>query len=503
MLPLRARPALLFLLLSLPAYAATAGTLLVASTTPGINASNVARATSITIDFDRPVQTATVTESTLRVWGWSGGRMPTTRTWSNGNQTLTLTPGRAFFPGERVTVNLASTITAVDGSPLRQGGYTLQFLTRAGLASMAFTLIDTVTVRTSPGTGTRLYGGAFPDLNNDGWIDYVAVNEVSHDLRVLMNRADGSGLVHPVLQPPSPIGAEGSPNEAADYNNDGLLDMANSNTSSSTVSVLLGNGNGTFQPQQSIPVGNSPHGLASLDVDGDADLDIVIASNGSNNLSLMRNNGSGVFGPAAAFESGGNGEYPLAAGDMDNDGLTDLVVGTAFDNQLHVLRSNGNGTFTRTFNGPAEGSPWMISVGDVNGDGNLDVSTANGFTNTARILLGNGAGALGAPIAPGGTLGGSLIATDLGDLDGDGDLDWVLSSYTAARWYVLVNNGSGAFTATQQIPAPQSGSCGSLYDFDNDGDLDLGLADELEDVVLLLRNGPAVLPLFANGFENP
>ncbi|MBP6693358.1 MAG: Ig-like domain-containing protein, partial [Xanthomonadales bacterium] len=106
MLPLRARPALLFLLLSLPAYAATAGTLMVASTTPGLNASNVARATSITIDFDRPVQTATVTESTLRVWGWSGGRTPTTRTWSNGNQTLTLTPGRAFFPGERVTVNL-------------------------------------------------------------------------------------------------------------------------------------------------------------------------------------------------------------------------------------------------------------------------------------------------------------------------------------------------------------------------------------------------------------
>ena len=68
---------------------------------------------------------------------------------------------------------------------------------------------------------------------------------------------------------------------------------------------------------------------------------------------------------------------------------------------------------------------------------------------------------------------------------------------------VLTTNGSGAFTATGQIPAPQSGSCGSLYDFDNDGDLDLGLADELEDVVLLLRNGPAVLPLFANGFENP
>ena len=241
---------------------------------------------------------------------------------------------------------------------------------------------------------------------------------------------------------------------------------------------------------------------AVMDLDRDAAPDIVLADRPGAVLAL-RNTGDGVFGPAAAFESGGNGEYPLAAGDMDNDGLTDLVVGTAFDNQLHVLRSNGNGTFTRTFNGPAEGSPWMISVGDVNNDGNLDVSTANGFTNTARILLGNGAGALGAPIAPGGTLGGSLIATDLGDLDGDGDLDWVLSSYTAARWYVLVNNGSGAFTATQQIPAPQSGSCGSLYDFDNDGDLDLGLADELEDVVLLLRNGPAVLPLFANGFENP
>ena len=490
------------LLLGPCCLAATAGTLVVSSTTPALNASNVARNTAIVVNFDRAVQTASVTESTLRVWGWSGGRTPTTRAWSNGDQTLTITPTRNFFPGERVTVNLAAAITAVDGSPLRAGGYTLQFLTRAGVASANFTLIDTVTVRTSPGAATRLYGGAFPDLNDDGWIDYVAVNEVSGDLRVLMNRADGSGLVHPVLQPPRAIGLEASPNEAVDFNHDGRIDMATSNTSSSSVSIVLGNGNGTFQPQQEIPVGNSPHGLAALDVDGDADLDLVAASFGSNNLSRLLNNGSGVFGAATSFDSGGNGEYPLAAGDMDNDGLTDLVVGTRNDQQVHVLRNNGNGTFTRVFNGPVGGLTWMIAVGDVDNDGNLDVSSVNGQSNSAAILLGTGTGALGAPVSTG-NLGGTLIATDLGDLDGDGDLDWVISSYSAARWFLRSNNGAGVFSAAGEIPAPQSGSCGSLYDFDNDGDLDLGLADELEDVVLLLRNGPAVPPLFANGFESP
>lgn len=472
----------------------------VAATNPAQNAGNIARGAAIVIDFDRAVDTATVTASSLRIWGRSGGRMPGAIAWSNGNQRLTFTPGRAFFPGELVHVNLAASIAGADGSPLRTGGWTLNYLTRAGQASRGFDLIDTVTVRSPGGGTTRLYGGNFPDINHDGWIDYIAVNEVSADLRVLLNRADGSGLLHPVIQPPTPIGVEASPNEAADFDNDGLLDMATSNTTSGTVSVALGNGDGTFDAPQTLAVASSPHGMAALDVDGDADTDLVVATNGGNTMTLLRNNGGGVFGNRTDFDSGGDGEYALGYGDMDNDGLVDLVVGTQNDQRIRVLRNNGNGSFTAQAAAVAAGRPWMLAVGDVNGDRFLDVAVANGVSNNGAILLGNGNGTLQAGVtAPLGSGSSTIIATDLGDLDGDGDLDWVLSSFGGSRWYVLANNGQGAFTLDRQITAPNAGSCGSLYDFDNDGDLDMALADEIADVVLLYRNGPAVL--FADGFE--
>jgi hypothetical protein len=83
---------------------------------------------------------------------------------------------------------------------------------------------------------------------------------------------------------------------------------------------------------------------------------------------------------------------------------------------------------------------------------------------------------------------GSIVSSDLGDLDGDGDLDWVLASYGAARWFVFRNNGTGTMTASQSFVAPNAASCAVFLDFDNDRDLDLALVDEVADVVLLMRN---------------
>jgi methionine-rich copper-binding protein CopC len=470
--------------------------LAVVSTAPASNATNVARSASVTITFDRAVVPASVTSANLRIWGRSSGPIATTAQWSAGNTVLTLAHATPFFPGDRISLQLARSIQAGDATTLRSAGYSFQFTVAALAAPMQFTLIDTVSVRTTAAT-TRLYGGAVTDLNRDGWIDYVGVNEISADLRVLLNRADGSGLLSPVLLPPRQIGQEASPHQVGDFDNDGLVDMATSNTSSNTVSVVLGNGDGTFDAQQSIPVGTTPHGLAALDVDGDADLDLVVASQSANNLSLMLNNGAGVFGAAMSFDSGGNQEYALASGDMDNDGIMDLVAGTRQDQQVHVLRGNGDGTFTRVHNRSVAGYAWMAALGDLDGDGDLDVTMANGQFNNGVVLLGSGDGSLQAATSY--PFGGSMVGTDLGDMDGDGDLDWVLSSFSAARWYVLRNDGAGAFTSMTELAAPNNGSCASLYDFDNDGDLDMALADETADVILLYRNGAPAL--FANGFE--
>ncbi|HEX4955737.1 MAG TPA: FG-GAP-like repeat-containing protein [Thermoanaerobaculia bacterium] len=488
---------LLAVLLFTIAAPALAGTLTVVSTNPPRH-TMAAKATTLSVTFDRAVNPATVTAGSFRAYGRWSGPVSGAFVFSNGNQTVTLTPTRPFSSGELVTVNLANTLAAQDGSPLRSAGYSWQFLVRAGVGSRSFEEIDVMSVRIA-GETTRLYGGFAGDLDHDGWLDLVGVNEVSHDLRVLFNTDDGSGLFHPVFQPVTPIGAEASPNEPADFDNDGEIDAVVVNSSDNNLSVVLGNGDGTFAPHVTYATGSAPHGVAVLDVDGDADWDVVNSAYSTNNLRLRLNNGSGVFGAPATFDGGGDGEWPVAAGDMNNDGILDLVAGLANGQDVAVLLGNGNGTFAAPVAVDAGGFTWMLALGDLNGDGNLDVSIANAASNGA-ILLGNGSGGL-APVTNYPT-GGSMVASDLGDLDGDGDLDWLLSSFGAAKAYLFKNAGDGSFTFHQEFDAPQSGSCTIMLDFDNDSDLDFALFDELADTIQLFQNrgNPSVL-LFGDGFE--
>jgi FG-GAP-like repeat/Bacterial Ig-like domain len=471
------------------------GDLQVVSTNPVRHRNDIPRETTVSVTFDRPLQTATVNSSTFRVYGRWSGRAEGVLSFSNGDQTVTLVPDRAFSGGETVYVNLGHSIMAADGSPLRSAGYAFQFTAaagrsgppRVGPAGRRFTQIGTLIVRTTPSVTTRAYGGLGSDFDGDGWLDLAIVNENSADLRVFRNRADGSGLYEPFLQPPTPVGRVASPNEPGDFDNDGLPDAATANIADNTVSIVLGRGDGTFDPQQVVPVGAAPRGLVVFDADGDGDPDIATANTTGNNLSLLLNDGNGVFGPATSFEGGGNGEYSLGAGDMDNDGIYDLVVGTRNDQLIHVLAGNGNGTFTHRSSRGAGGGTWMLALGDLDGDRNLDVATGNGLSGNGATLRGNGDSTLGPAVVV--AASNFVVASDLGDLDGDGDLDWVLSSYGGARWHLYVNNGAGVMTPDRVFLAPQAASCAVFLDFDNDSDLDLALVDEEADVVLLMRNG--------------
>ena len=399
--------------------AGSATSLTVASTSPARLAA-AAKNTPVSITFDRAVMPSTVTSTSFRVFGKQSGVASGAFTFSNANQTVTLTPTQPFVAGEVVIVNLSHAITAADTTPLRSAGYMYQFRIQTQPSSRTFTQIQEMSNRSSPSVHTQIYGAMAADLNHDGFVDLATVNEDSADLRNFLNLADGTGQYGAFVHPPFPIGIESSPNESGDYDGDGKVDIAISATTSASVWIVRGQGDGTWAASQEMPVGTEPHGIAVLDVDGDGDWDVVNANHGSNNLSLMINNG-GTLGSPTFFDSGQDGEYALTSGDMNNDGISDLIVGAQDGQTIVVMLGNGNGTFTAQTPQSAGGLAWKLTVGDVNGDGNLDVATANGDSNNAAILLGNGDGTLQAPVvyatAP------HVVGSALGDLDGDGDLD--------------------------------------------------------------------------------
>jgi hypothetical protein len=472
----------------LASYGAARAQLAVVSTSPALN-QNVAVGSIVSVEFDRPLNLTTVNADTFRVFGRGSGTVTGAYSFSNGNRTVTLTPNAPFTAGEFVFVNLSHDLEGADSSSLRAEGYAFQFTTRTAVSPANFQEIDTFSNRTggSGGPQTRIYGAAATDLNNDEYLDLATVNEVSADVRVFLNLADGSGLYGSMLAP-EPIGVESSPNEPADFDNDGKTDLCTAAASSGSISILLGAGNGNFSSSQEIDVGDAPHGIAPLDVDGDGDLDIVNANVDSNNLSLMLNDGSGVFGAPTFFEGGVNGEYGLTQADMDGDGITDLVVAGRNGAQIVTLLGNGNGTFTAAGTAQATGgNTWVVVVGDVNGDGDLDAVTANDGSGTIGVLLGLGDGTFAAVSTI--NIGSHVPSVDLGDLDGDNDLDMVVSSFGGGFWRRFENDGTGSFSSVEEIPAPSNPSCSILLDFDNDGDLDMALTDEIADVVVLMENG--------------
>jgi hypothetical protein len=345
-----------------------------------------------------------------------------------------------------------------------------------------------MTTRTNQQQNTRSYGGIGSDLDNDGWLDITVVNEDTADLRVFVNKADGTGAFNPFLEPPNPVGQRASPSEPSDFNRDGNTDICVANIDANTVSVLLGNGDGTYAPQQIINVGAAPRGIAVLDVDGDGDTDVVNTNSGSSDVSIMLNNGAGVFGAPVFYEGGLSSEWALGAADMNNDGLLDLVVGSRSAQRCIVNLNDGLGAFVPQSVSPPVGSIWMVALGDVDNDGNCDVSTCNSFNNNASILRGNGLGSLSVHQ----TIASDPfpLATDLGDADGDGDLDWTTSSFNG-DWFLYLNDGSGTFAFNQEFNAPSAASCALFMDIDNNGCLDLALIDEIADVVVLQKNAPA------------
>jgi hypothetical protein len=325
----------------------------------------------------------------------------------------------------------------------------------------------------SAGTGPDAV--AVGDFNGDGKLDLAVANEGSNNVSILLGNGDGT------FQAAVDYGAGSNPSSVAvgDFRSDGKLDLVVANDGSSNVSILLGNGDGSFQAAVNYGVGSAPTAVAVGDFNGDGKLDLAVANELSNNVSILLGNGDGTFQAAVNYGAGMT-LFAVAVEDFNGDGKLDLVVADAVSDYVSVLLGNGNGTFKTAVQYVAGLEPFSVAVADFNGDGKLDLAVANLENDYVSILLGNGNGTFKAAVNY--TTGIEPASVAAADFNGDGKLDLVVggvNSDNANVVSVLFGNGDGSFQAAVNYGAGSVPYSVALGDFNGDGRLDLVFAASL------------------------
>ncbi len=275
---------------------------------------------------------------------------------------------------------------------------------------------------------------------------------------------------------------------AADFNNDGKIDLAVANLSSNNVSILRGNGNGTFVAATNYNVGVEPGSVAAADFNGDGRVDLVVANYLSNNASVLLGNGDGTFQTAVNYNAG-LGPQSVATGDFNGDGKTDFAL-VNIDGTVNVFLGNGDGTFATPLTYIGGLGPVFITVGDFNGDGKADLAVADYDGSLVNVLIGNGDGTFQA--AAGYGVGTNATSVAVGDFNGDGKADLAVSNYTSNDVSVLLGNGDGTFQAPVSYAAGTNPFYVVVGDFNGDGKTDIAVANinpPSNNVAVLLGNG--------------
>ncbi len=386
---------------------------------------------------------------------------------------------------------LSATVTEVGGAVAPTG--TVSFLDTSnanapvgsgplGAATLGVSWLSTV----SPVAGSSPSIVAVGDFNGDGIPDFVVANQFLQTLTIFLGNGDGT-----FTAAASSLSIYFYPIDIAvgDFNGDGIQDLAVVDSSNSIVGVFLGHGDGTFTLASMNATGSSPNLVAIADFNGDGipDLAVTNQENGSGSVTILLGNGDGTFTAASANPAVGDNPYGIVAGDFNGDGKIDLAVTTLYNNKLTILLGNGDGTFTAAASPAVAMYAYSIATGDFNGDGipDLVVGCSNGGSVT--VLLGNGDGTFSAAAAfPTDGVQPSVITVADFNQDGIADLA-MMDGSPSGGVKVFLGHGDGTFAQSLAISPATTDSASFLVasDFNGDGRTDLATINSSANGILV------------------
>ena len=430
--------------------------------TPGLPTSNFKPGETVQVTLPATVRTATNIPSTKQVYQFT--------TAAGG-------AGRGTFTGGSNPAGSAESWAITTGDV--DGDGDLDLLTGSLLGNVVSLLRNTGNGTFGPATSIIVGIGttdlALADVDGDGDLDLLASNVTDNTVSVRVNNGTGTFSGSQTITLPS----NSSPNQLVlgDVDGDGDLDLLVGNGANFTYTVALrlnggdatGSNTGVFSGGQNVSVGGISQGVALADVDGDGDLDVLAASAGNGFVHIRLNGGdatgsnTGVFS-GTGFVGVGDSPGSIAMGDIDGDGDLDLLTANYGSSNVSVCFNRGNGDFinyTANVTVPVGPGAYNIALADVDADGDLDFLTSNpGYGtggNTVSIGL-NGGDATGSntgvfKVSAAVAVGEYPRAITVGDLDGDGDLDFATPSGNSGQVSVRLNGGTTLAAASASAPA--------------------------------------------------
>ena len=388
---------------------------------------------------------------------------------------------RAYFPGNP---NLASASSSI------------QPLVVSAVPSATFAAGVTYTVGVDPS------GMVAGDFNLDGWPDLAVANYdtasgSTDSVSVLLNSGNGTFATARNYKVDTGTTAVA----VGDFNGDGIPDLVVVSATSQRLTVLQGNGNGTFTAgTQHFSAGSAPVRLAVADFNGDGKIDVAVVNRSSNNVSVLLGNGNLTFQHAVNYPVG-TLPFAVVVGDFNGDGIADLAVSNAGSNNVTILLGKGGGTFQPGVSYPVGTSPSYLAIADFNGDHKPDLVVANTNSNNLSVLLGNGDGTFQTAVNY--AAGSAPIGITAVDVDGDGNLDLVTTGYGSNNLIVLPGNGNGTFKAGVVYPVGSEPGPLAAADFNRDGRTDIAAANYAANSVSVLLGSTPTTSTTLTSSANP